>query len=376
MPRVNVIYHQFPHYRAPVLRELARSRQNKYTFWASIEDHDGIKAFKGDGEVKIRRLSFQTRGKRWLLKGYWPAVTDKQADALLIIGNPNMPATWLMAVVGRALGKRVLFWGHGWLKHEGWARQFARNLYLGLANKVLVYGERAKTLALRQGFSPRVVSVIYNSLDFDRAQRELTVIGREGAGQRPQQLFAEPDLPLIICTARLTPLCQFDLLFEAAAILRDKGRPINILLVGDGPERAKLEELAAKLKLNVLFFGACYEEERLARMIYSADLTVSPGKIGLTAIHSLTYGTPAITHDNLAEQMPEVEAIKPGETGELFKQGSSVELARTIRDWLTSGRDREEVRRACWAEVVQHWTPARQRELIDTAIGEAVGKGA
>ena len=40
-----------------------------------------------------------------------------------------------------------------------------------------------------------------------------------------------------------------------------------------------------------------------------SDLTVSPGNIGLTAIHSLSYGTPVCSHSNFNNQMPESEAI-------------------------------------------------------------------
>ena len=39
-------------------------------------------------------------------------------------------------------------------------------------------------------------------------------------------------------------------------------------------------------------------------------MCVSPGNVGLTAIHSLTYGTPVLTHDNFNFQMPEAEAIE------------------------------------------------------------------
>ncbi len=152
----------------------------------------------------------------------------------------------------------------------------------------------------------------------------------------------------------------------------EAGRPVDILLVGDGPERASLETLAGQLGVSVNFYGACYDETVLADLIYGADLTVSPGKIGLTVIHSLSYGTPAITHDNLDEQMPEVEAIIPGVTGALFRQNDARALATCIDDWLSSGRDRATVRLACRSVVEDVWNPATQRDLIDRAVSELV----
>ena len=44
----------------------------------------------------------------------------------------------------------------------------------------------------------------------------------------------------------------------------------------------------------------------------AANVTVSPGPIGLTAIQSLTYGVPAITNDEFSTQGPEFETIEPG----------------------------------------------------------------
>ena len=124
--------------------------------------------------------------------------------------------------------------------------------------------------------------------------------------------------------------------------------------------------------MDVRFVGAVYDEERLGRCYHAADLTVSPGKVGLTAIHSLTYGVPVITHGNLDEQMPEVEAITPGRTGDFFTQHDAEDLARVIAGWLGAGRDREMVTAACREVVAAKYNPLRQAELIDAAVSELV----
>lgn len=375
MPNVSIIYHHFPHYRAPVMRALAQSQRHQYRFWGSHDDVSGIAAFRGDDTVRIEPLRFRIDGRWWKLADYWPAVSARDTDALIVLGNPNMLATWWIAIAGRLLGKRVLFWAHGWLKPENRVKRLMRNLYFRLANRVLVYGERAERLAVNAGFPSATIDVIYNSLDYPMAQRALADIvaqGRDG-GIAPQSLFPHPERPLLICTARITKLCRFDLLVDAAAKLAANGMPVNILLVGEGPERPALEQQALQHGIDLHFYGACYDEAILARLLYFADLTVSPGKIGLTLIHSLTYGTPAITHDNLDEQMPEVEAILPGLTGLLFVQNDSADLARTIETWLATPRDREAVRQACRDVVAAKWNPVVQCHLIDDAVDRAMG---
>lgn len=371
MAGVNVIYHHFPHYRAPVLRELTQNGKHHYRFWGDVKDIAGIKSFKGDEIVRVLPLGFKQRGRWWLLSGYSKPVFDKSAKVLIVLGNPNMPATIAIAVLGRLTGKKVIFWAHGWLKKHPTRVAHLRNRYFALADSVLVYGERAARIAADEGFAPGKVRAIYNSLDFDRAQSSLVKVeAAVGSSPGPQNLFADPGRPLLICTARITALCQFDILFHAAARLASEERPVNILLVGDGPERQPLEKLAADLGLAVHFYGACYDEDEIARLIYCSDITVSPGKIGLTAIHSLTYGTPAITHGDFDAQMPEVEAIEPGISGAFFKRNDPADLARAISQWLDRDVDRDVTRDACRAMIADKWNPANQRILIDQAVDD------
>ncbi|MGK6312901.1 glycosyltransferase [Neorhizobium sp. DT-125] len=369
---VCIIYHHYPHYRAPILRELKINGEHNYEFWGDVEEISGIKPFTGDEIVEINRLSFRRLGPVWLLSGYWKIFFRSNLKVFIVLGNPNMPASWIIACIGRILGKRVLFWSHGWRRPEPPIKARIRNIYFRLSNKVLVYGERAKSIAAAGGFSEKNVAVIYNSLDFNNSKKILNRISmnKNGNTGKPQNFFEEKKRPLVICTSRLIRSCRFDLLFEAAAELKRRNRPLNILLVGDGPERADLEALAKELLLDVHFFGACYDEEVLGKLIYFSDLTVSPGKIGLTVIHSLTYGTPAITHGDMDFQMPEAEAIIPNVTGAFFERGNYLDLADKIQEWLSRSTDRNLVRDACMAEIKEHWTPQNQRRLIDQAVSQ------
>ena len=104
-------------------------------------------------------------------------------------------------------------------------------------------------------------------------------------------------------------------------------------------------------------------------MIFNADLCVSPGNIGLTAIHVLMFGCPAITNNDFAHQMPEFEAIHDGRTGSFFKAGDSSSLADVISDWFMKHKnDRDYVRQACYSEIDSNWNPSYQIEIIKSAI--------
>lgn len=374
MVRAAVIYHVWPHYRQAVARAMDRSDKVEYSFFGSGETYEGIKHADPLKFLRFVKAPFKFRGKMmWQPMAVQAALSDEY-DVLVYLGDPNFASTWVGASLARLRGKPVLMWAHGWLRVETPSKRRMRNVFFGLAQRLLVYGERAKVLGAKAGYADDRITVVYNSLDVDRADQIVACIEADALDTvKPQALFSDSGLPLIICSARITPLCRFDLLLRAAAALATRGTPVNTLLVGDGPARASLEAQAAELGVPVHFYGACYDEEVLGQLIYRADITVSPGKIGLTAMHSLMYGTPAITHNNLDEQMPEVEAIEEGTSGSLFKQNDADSLADSIATWLNSGRDRAEVRTACRAVIHQKWNPMNQAAIIEQAVIEVAG---
>ena len=99
-------------------------------------------------------------------------------------------------------------------------------------------------------------------------------------------------------------------------------------------------------------------------MTMASTATVAPGKIGLTAIQSLTYGTPVITHGNSDNQMPEFEAVVPGDNGDLFVDGDIDSLATVIAKWIGMS---EEVTKH-YRVVAERYNPTLQRQVFDAAV--------
>jgi glycosyltransferase involved in cell wall biosynthesis len=371
--RVAVAYHVWPHYRQPVMQAMDRSEAIAYDFYGSGEPLEGVLHAPTASVSRFVRAPFRRWGKLLWQPGAVRAARDGRYQAIILLADPNFASTWVAATLARWRGVPVLFWGHGWLRPESAIKQAVRRTYFALSHRVLVYAERGKQLGMEAGFAAERITVVYNSLDVARADAVIAGIEEGADHARPQELFAEPERPLLICTARLTARCRFDLLLTAAETLSRRGFPVNVLLVGDGPERAALERQAQDLGVAVHFFGGCHDEDVVGPMLYHADLTVSPGKIGLTAMHSLMYGTPAVTHGDFDAQMPEVEAIEPGRTGAFFKRDDAADLARTIARWLDVGPPRERVRANARATIRAKWTPQVQAALIERAVLQVAG---
>lgn len=236
-----------------------------------------------------------------------------------------------------------------------------------LAHGLFLYGNYAKEQLVSKGFKSENLHVLHNSLSYDV---QLTLRNSINESSVYKEHFNN-DNPVIVFIGRLTPIKQLDMLLKAISKLTKAGKKFNLALIGNGSMRQSLEQSAKELEMidKVWFYGACYDEKVNAELVYHADLCVSPGNVGLTAIHSMMFGTPVITHNNFAYQMPEFEAIRRSETGDFFEQGSIDSLALSIENWFVnkSGK-RLEVRNACFKEIDEQWNPYFQMKVFKSVL--------
>jgi glycosyltransferase involved in cell wall biosynthesis len=367
-PKVAVIYDGFPHYRKGVIEELAASENFEYYFFGDAVYRDkSIKLYEFRPGINVVRTHGFSLGRFYFQPGLLGALTGKGVTHCIFLGNPWFISYWMLPPILKLLGKRVYFWCHGWIaEREPFLRRALKSLFFSSADGLFLYGHRAKAIGCSRGFRPERLHVINNSLDYKRQKCVFESLAHIPPGALRQELQLPPRCQIIICTARLTSACRFDLLIRAAAKLKSQGMDVFLVFVGDGSEKDSLATLAASLGVAHRFWGACYDETTLAKLYKASDLTVSPGKVGLTAMHSMAYGTPVISHNTFDHQMPEVEAILPGVTGDYFTEGSREDLARVIAKWFDTHPAKPE--RECIDRVEAEFTPAFQRQVIESAL--------
>jgi glycosyltransferase involved in cell wall biosynthesis len=262
----------------------------------------------------------------------------------------------------------VLFWGHGYLYPPTGLKGTIRRAFYALPHAHLTYGRLAKAIAVDCGWKPEDMHVVYNSLDNSFQRRVRASIGDDDALAMRASIFGDTEMPVVACPSRLIAARGLALLLDAVAILRARGVRANVLLIGDGPERQALEAKAVSLGIRCHFEGETYDEERIGRLIRASNVTAAPGKVGLTALHSMTYGVPVVTHGDAANQMPEWETVIPGKTGSLFERGSAASLADALMPWLATRLPTAVTRSHCHRMVDRLWNPAHQRAIIERAV--------
>lgn len=367
---VAIVYHVFAHYRGGIVRELHEQGAHSYTFFADdVDRHSKIKPYDyrhGERFVKTNTKFFK-KNFLWQSKVVGLAFS-REFDTLIFLGDAQFMSTWVSAFLARLLGKQVLYWSIGWIENESGPKDRIRCTFYRLAHKMLFYGNWAKQLALDRGFKNENLHVVFNSLDIDKQIEARSKVKDEDLVATREKLFPGSHLPLLVCSSRLTAKRKLDQLLKAMHILKQKGHPLNLLLIGDGEEEERLKSMAKDLELSVHFYGACYDENLLAPLIMCSSLTVAPGMVGLTAMQSLIYGTPVVTHDEFEAQAPEWEAVVPDVSGAFFKNGDVEDLARVIEQWTQSEYPDQATRDACHWVIDNYYNPQSQRKIIDAAV--------
>ncbi len=379
---VAIIYHYFAHYRLPILKELSKSEQVDYTFYSAKSSGTDIKTIDpnlANIEVENGGLRFHFFKNIWIYKqlflwqkGLLKLSLKSNYDAYILLGNFFYISSWVAAIILRIRKKKVYFWSHGVTSDAKGIKWTLRKTFYNLANGMMLYGNNAKDVMIKNGFSPNKLDVIYNSLDYDKQlkyrQESLSI----NVDKVKRELFKNPELPLMFFVGRLTLQKKLEMIVEVSKQLHENNFKINTLFIGNGVAKENLVNLVSEYNLQEYFnfYGACYDESELCKLIYSSNICVSPGEVGLTVMTSLGYGTPVITHGDFNYQMPEYEAIVPGVSGDFFERGSISSLSDTIKSWLDSNKDKpnEEIRKNCYKVIDDKYNPKKQTSIINGII--------
>lgn len=177
---------------------------------------------------------------------------------------------------------------------------------------------------------------------------------------------------VVLVPARLDELKGHAFLLQAARALPD----VQVVLVGDGPDRARLQALAGALGIaaRVTFLG--YRDD-VAELLAASDLVVLPTlneAFGLVLLEGMAAGRPVIT---TRVGGPE-DVVVDGETGVLVAPADARALQMAIRGLLDDPLRAGRLAAAGQARVQERFTLAavsnRVAELYATLLDDRVAR--
>lgn len=153
----------------------------------------------------------------------------------------------------------------------------------------------------------------------------------------------------LVAVARLVSDKGIDLLLDALALLARQGVRPGLTVVGDGPERARLEQRAECLGVSAqVDFRGTVTGETLVRLLNAHRVLVVPSRydepFGIVALEGIACGCAVVgsAGGGLGDAI--------GPCGRTFPNGDVPALARALADLLHDPQARE----ACLAHAAEH----------------------
>jgi len=171
--------------------------------------------------------------------------------------------------------------------------------------------------------NPERLSVIHSGIDLERFSRV--------SGSNPlRSTYAIPaDHWLIGNTSALADHKDYFTFVDTAAILLEQGMKAFFVIIGDGPERATIEQYIRQKGLESYFLITGFRED-VARLLPELDIYLMTSKtegLGTSVLEAFAAGVPVVA--TRAGGIPEM--ITNGENGLLADVGDAAGLSHWVR---------------------------------------------
>jgi len=377
--RVLLVHNIMAPYRFPLFKALANhpeidltvwfmSRSAKNRMWTQTQLELG---FNYEVLPSIELNYFSRDLFTYIVNYTFPWRYGKERFDVLISAGWLDFASQAGFLTSKLLGRPFVLWSESTAYEPSWRRSLALPLVrtmVGGASACIAIGTRSKEYLISLGARNQDVFTAYSTVDVD-------MFARVSAAARPNRIQHRNELN--IHRGRVLLYCgQFierkgvNYLLEAFALIKRQYEDVALVLVGYGPARAELSQMAAALGLTDVHILDHVEVAEMPKMYALADLFVLPSleeTWGLVLNEAMACGLPVITTDRVGAS---IDLVRDGENGFVVPAGDPASLAeRTLcilRDDALMARfsSASELR-------IQCFTPERAANAFAAAVQHA-----
>jgi teichuronic acid biosynthesis glycosyltransferase TuaC len=237
-----------------------------------------------------------------------------------------------------------------------WSRQISQRVYRS-SRRVMCVSERVREEVLQGTGRGCRTSVVYNGVDTELFSPDSETV----AGEHK-----------ILSVGNLISIKGHATLLRAVAGLVPEHPSISLDIIGEGPERTRLEALARELHLRdrVHFLGRCSRREVAAAM-QRCTLFALPSRyegLGCVYLEAMSSGKTVIG----CRGQGIAEVIQQGSNGFLVGPDNERELTLALGMLLRDERLRKNVGRAARDTILDRYTLAQQAEQLARIYRECV----
>ena len=363
-PRVAIVQRRLTCYRVPLFERLRQLLDERgVDLDVIVGDPKPGERLLGDAGhlpwARHARCTYHWRG-RLCWQRAWPAL--RGADLAVVTQENKMLLNLVLALQRRRLP--LALWGHGrnfQAVPGDAASEWLKRRLIRRADWWFAYTSLSRELVLRAGFRADRVTVLNNSDDTESLRADLASLASEPDGALRRRLGVG-DGPVVLVLSSLHSGKRIDFVIETARRARHECPDLQLLVVGDGPDRELVQE-AARTHAWVTWAGARRGVDKAA-CLRLATVMLQPHGVGLVAVDSLVAGVPLVTLA-AAGHGPEVAYLRDDSNCVIVARNDPTDCALALLGLIREDQRRHRLAAQCRADARQFGIDAMAERFCD-----------
>lgn len=299
----------------------------------------------------------------------WRLVQEIREYRPAILHAHDYKTNFLAAFLGRRFGIRTVTTMHGYVSRGGRLETYYRldRWALRQMDHVIAVSTDLYQMLLDLRIPAARRSLIHNAVDEQQFTR------RRSIAEARKQFGLDPSRLVIGAVGRLAAEKGFDLLIQAVDGLLNDGVDAELVIVGEGDHRARLEALIAQ----------SLHKDRIHLLGHRSDVRDLYETFDVFALSSLREGLPNVLLEAMALEVPVLATRIAGvphlidheQNGLLMQPGSVDELRHTLERLLRDSELRQRLARVGRETIVTRYSFAVRMRKIKVIYDELLGRG-
>jgi glycosyltransferase involved in cell wall biosynthesis len=325
-----------------------------------------IRAMRWIKSNNVQKIDF-CKDERFnqFLKILYRKIKDLSPELLMTYNWGAIDSIWLARLAGV---KNIIHHEHGFSIEEAHMtarkRDIGRFLVYRIASLLVTVSSSLKrSMQKKYWLSDKQIRLIHNGIDSDHYSPDPST----RRWMRRELNFGEEDF-VIVFSGRLDPVKNFELLLEVFGYCHKLDSTVKLLIVGDGPERQKIEQLTLQKNIST---GLVMVGQKLEVLPYlrAGDvflLTSHTEQMPLTIMEAMSVGLPVIASD-----VGEIRhIIDDGKDGFLRKISDGREGFATVLLRLKDSSDRHTMSLAARSKIVNSFQQKTMVQCYQTLMDD------
>lgn len=320
----------------------------------------GVKLFKGrDGDVYTNKIG---------------AIKKLIKENDLILLGANVYPTYIMGMIISKLYKKpygVIYDGISPLKigqTENKIKMFLKNRYFKGSSFFSANGTVSKRYLVEK-FNIKSEKIFNQKLAVDTNYIFELLPKKEELRSSIRERYGIPeDQKVVLYSGRIVNRKKVDTVIEAINLV-DFKKEITFLIVGDGEEKERIEDLGRKLGVNVVVTGFISDQKELFKHYFAGDIGIQPAEDeawGLVINEEMSAGLPVIATNECGAVL---DLVEDGRNGYVVEVNNINKIADSIKRIFKDNKENKMGLESI--KIISDWTVEKSKDSFEKLLNYA-----